>query len=326
MKVRGDLSFETAIEAIFKEACANYKALIEASPDGIIVFTEEGRILLWNDAAEKIFGYTKEEVLGSNIKTIIFPENNAEVHNLELKNNGSRSKKSIFTDCVTKDGKLIPVHISLIPRGKKLRNENMIILSDISELTKTHEEIIQLERLKTVGQMAAGIGHEIRNPMTSVRGFLQLLKAKPQYSLEKEIFKLMISELDRANSIITEYLSFAKEKPSETELLNLNDLLGRIYPLVQADAFNQNKQSRLITTSITNLEINEKEITQLVLNVTKNGLEAMDKRGCITLHTYTEDKYVVLKIADDGCGILPEHLENIWVPFFTTKDSGTGLG
>ncbi len=150
--------------------------------------------------------------------------------------------------------------------------------------------------------------------------------SRPGNAYQKSTFDLMISELDRANGIITEFLSLAQTKRTELKSQNLNDILNNLYPLLQADTFTQNKQICFIPGEIPYLELNVNEITQLVLNLTRNGLEAMPERGCLNVKSYVEDITVVLEIADEGCGIPPENLRLIGTPFFTTKDSGTGLG
>jgi len=188
------------------------------------------------------------------------------------------------------------------------------------------KKMARLDRLNLLGQMAAGIGHEIRNPMTTVRGYLQLLGARPANAHQKPTFDLMISELDRANAIITEFLSLAQTKRAELKSQDLNDILNNLYPLLEADTFMQNKQICFIPGEIPKLELNGNEITQLVLNLTRNGLEAMRERGCLNINSYVEDGKVVLAIEDEGCGIPPENLRKLGTPFFTTKDSGTGLG
>ena len=196
----------------------------------------------------------------------------------------------------------------------------------VAELITANKELARLDRLSLVGQMAAGIGHEIRNPMTTVRGYLQLLGARPENAHQKPTFDLMISEVDRANSIITEFLSLTQTKQTELKSQDLNNILSNLYPLLEADTFTQNKQLCFIPGEIPNLELNRNEITQLVLNLTRNGLEAMPERGCLNVKSYLKDGKVVLEIEDEGCGIPPENLHKVGTPFFTTKDSGTGLG
>ncbi|GAB6151631.1 hypothetical protein JCM17380_03810 [Desulfosporosinus burensis] len=200
------------------------------------------------------------------------------------------------------------------------------VANDVTELRNFEKEVSKLERMNLIGQIAASIGHEIRNPMTTVRGYLQLLGVKAAYVAEKPTFDLMISELDRANEIITEFLSLAQIKKIKLKSQNLNDIISNLYPLIEADAFNQNKQISFIPGVIPNQELNEKEISQLVLNLTRNGFEAMEERGYLTIKTCVEGKRVVLSIEDEGSGIPQENLNKIGTPFFTTKDYGTGLG
>ena len=149
---------------------------------------------------------------------------------------------------------------------------------DISEKKKYEKEMKRLSGLDLIGQMAAGISHEIRNPMTTVRGFLQLLSTKDECLQFHEFFTLMIDELDRANSIITEFLSMGNTRTTDLQELDLNSIIHDISPLLHADAFNQNKQIQLKTTEIPSLLLNRNEIRQLILNLYRNGLEAMDRR------------------------------------------------
>lgn len=191
---------------------------------------------------------------------------------------------------------------------------------------KTEKEMARLDRLNLVGEMAASIGHEIRNPMTSVRGFLELFNTKPTFAEYREIFDLMISEMDRANFIITEYLSLAKDKSVDLKPMNLNAVLNAIFPLLQADSFEQDKHLYLETQDIPDLLLDGKEIRQLIYNLARNGLEAMKSGGKLTIKTYLEGEEAVLSVQDEGKGIDPEILEKLGTPFLTTKENGTGLG
>ena len=200
------------------------------------------------------------------------------------------------------------------------------IFTDITESKAMEIEMIRLDRLGLVGEMAASIGHEIRNPMTTVRGFLQILKENPKYGQEQEYFDLMIEELDRANAIITEFLSLAKNKMVELRPLNLQSILTNILPLVQANAIAQDQKIKLEMEEVPDLLLDEKEIRQLILNLVYNALEAMSSDRTVTIRTYTENKNVVLSVEDQGNGINHDLLEKLGTPFFTTKDQGTGLG
>lgn len=202
----------------------------------------------------------------------------------------------------------------------------LISVTDITELKKLQNEMIRLDCLNMVGQMAAGIGHEVRNPMTTVRGYLQLLQSKLNNERFNPTIGLMIDELDRANSIISEFLTLARNKKAEFLSSNLNDVVNRVYPLIEADTFTQNKQIRFIAGEIPSIHLNPKEITQLVLNLCRNGLEAMEEGKCLTIRTYLNKLKVILSIEDQGHGIPGELIQKLGDPFFSTKENGTGLG
>ncbi|MGC7872740.1 ATP-binding protein [Desulfosporosinus sp. SYSU MS00001] len=194
------------------------------------------------------------------------------------------------------------------------------------ELTRLHLEMVNLERFNLVGQMAAGITHEIRNPITTVRGFLQLLGSKPEFQLQGDTFMLMINELDRANKIISDFLSLSRHSPKEQDHLNINEILRHLYPLLEADSLSQDKQIKFLPGETPKILLNPDEISQLVLNLCRNGLEAMQAGGTLCMSTYVENSQVVLCIEDEGGGIPIEYLNDIGTPFFTTKENGTGLG
>ena len=175
--------------------------------------------------------------------------------------------------------------------------------------------------------MAAGISHEIRNPMTTVLGFLQLLKEENTYEKHNKYFYLMIEELNRANSIITEFLSMGNTRKLDLQMLDLNSIIRDIIPLIKIDTYNQNKYIQVDTNDIPELLLNRNEIRQLLMNLYRNGLEAMNTGKVLTISTYKEGQNcVVLAVRDQGKGIRPEVLEKLGTPFYTTKDNGTGLG
>ncbi|HCY36517.1 MAG TPA: hypothetical protein DHV24_05195, partial [Candidatus Margulisbacteria bacterium] len=162
------------------------------------------------------------------------------------------------------------------------------LLIDITGRKQFEKQMARLSKLNLIGEMAAGIAHEVRNPMTTVRGFLQLLGQKERYHQDKEHFNLMIEELDRANSIITEFLSLAKNKVVEFEVQNLNDILDSLFPLIQADAMVSDKYVILELNKIPDLLLDKKEIRQLFLNLSLNGLEAISSGEYMTISTYCE--------------------------------------
>lgn len=268
--------------------------------------------------------FSRENVIGKTPFELGYPENEY-LQMLNILNKEGRIENYEMM-LVTENG--LNGSILVSAETVTLNNEVCIIFSstDITELKRLKNEMTRLDCLNLVGQMAAGVGHEIRNPMTTVRGYLQLLELKLENAGQKPIIKLMIDELDRANSIITEFLSLARTKKTTFQCLNLNDILKSVYPLIEADTFTQNKQIRFTPGEIPALDLNAKEITQLVLNLCRNGLEAMKARGCLSIETYLWNNHVVLSIKDEGSGIPPEALNELGTPFFTTKENGTGLG
>jgi len=191
---------------------------------------------------------------------------------------------------------------------------------------KVLQEIARIDRLDSVGDMAASIGHEVRNPMTTVRGYLQLFQRKVQFAEHAEQINTMIEELDRANSIISEFLSLAKNKTVNIKVGNLNMVIHALYPLLQADALRRGHDVSIKLDSIPDSEFDENEIRQLILNLVRNGLEAMQQEGVVTIRTYTQDNWLILSVEDKGTGIQEEVMAKLGMPFVTTKEEGTGLG
>lgn len=191
---------------------------------------------------------------------------------------------------------------------------------------KIDKEMARLDRLSLVGEMAASISHEVRNPMTTVRGFLQLLSTKEECSNYQHYYALMIDELDRANSIITEFLALAKDRVLELKEQNLKVIVENIFPLIQAEGLASDKNIYLELEEVDEIPLDKKEMHQLILNLVQNGSQAMLPGGTMKIRTYMSQEEIVLAVQDDGGGIPKEVLEKIGTPFFTTKENGTGLG
>jgi len=298
-----------------KESQEKTIAILESMTDGFFAINSKGIFTYINNEGEKILGKFRNELLDKKITEVFEVNNSLSFYYREVM---IYNKTANFEEVV---GNKI-LEFSVYPTEDGLT----CYFRDITNRKKAEKEIARLDRLNLVGQLASGIAHEIRNPMTTVRGYLQLLGEKPAYVDQKSTFDLMISELDRANSIITEFLSLAQTKQTVLKSQNLNDILNKLYPLLESDAFNQDKQISLVLGETPNLNLNGNEVSQLVLNLVRNGLESMEIRGSLTINSFVENDKVALKIVDEGCGIPPENLNKIGTPFFTTKDNGTGLG
>ncbi|MGE7891387.1 GAF domain-containing sensor histidine kinase [Bacillus cereus] len=314
---------ESMVEERTRElAVANEKvtSVIESITDGFFTLNNKWEFTYVNKHQYLPKRKTATDVLGKNIWGV-FPNNVDTVMYKEL--HRARSEQTT-------------VHFEFLSNPDEYWYEVIAypyddgiccIFKNITEKKKYEQELKRLSNIDLIGQMAAGISHEIRNPMTTVRGFLQLLKEENSYEKHTKYFNLMIEELDRSNSIITEFLSMGNTRKSDLQMLDLNSIIHDIIPLIKIDTHNQNKYIQVDTNDIPKLLLNRNEIRQLLLNLYRNGLEAMSIEKVLTISTYKEDQNcVVLAVQDQGEGIRPEVLEKLGTPFYTTKDNGTGLG
>ncbi|OPX90178.1 MAG: Sensor protein ZraS [Pelotomaculum sp. PtaB.Bin104] len=216
--------------------------------------------------------------------------------------------------------------------GNKLKRMNdelendRLLLKKLCPVPQDEEELARLDRLRLLEEMSDCIGHEVKNPLTTVRGFLQLYRKKKAFTQYHDSLDLMIGELDRANAVITECLSLINNKVLHIKPRNLNKILANLAPLYRTDKIGLDKHIVLQMEEIPDIPLEEKEIRQLVLNLVRNGLEAMPPSGVLTIRTYREGKEVVFSVQDQGKGIAPDQMKKLGTPFFTTKESGTGLG
>jgi|GEM_PF-911560 len=303
-------------------------SIVESTEDGIIGMTLDGKVIDWNRGAECIYGYSEEEMVGLSIRSLFPPEKQFEQNNIFLTISQGKSVSHYETTGQRKDGQIIDVYLTVSPI--KDHNEKIIgastIVRDVTAQNKLEKEMTRMDQMNLVGEMAASIGHEVRNPMTTVRGFLQLLGENTSTAKYSDYIPLMISELDRANQIITEFLSISRTKVTEAARHNLNDIINSILPLVQVDAIRSDKRVMTELDVIPDLILDDKEMRQIILNLARNGFEAMSKGGCLTIRTRFMDNKVILIIRDEGTGIKPEIMDRIGTPFLTTKETGTGLG
>ncbi|WP_054024610.1 ATP-binding protein [Bacillus sp. FJAT-28004] len=204
----------------------------------------------------------------------------------------------------------------------------------ISTLLKEHfietaylkHELERSERLKIVSQIAASVAHEVRNPLTVVKGFLQLLKESVD-DKRKDYLNIALSELDRAEYIISDYLNLAKPQADQLEIIEVSEFLVHTLEIMNSYGLIQNVQIHL-NCNQTDLYVwaNKPKLTQVILNLIKNGVEAIPDKGEVTVNAYYYNEEICIEIIDTGKGISKEELEQLGTVFFTTKESGTGLG
>ncbi|MGI5912767.1 MAG: PAS domain S-box protein [Syntrophomonadaceae bacterium] len=303
--------------------------VFEINPHAIAIISIKNRIIKEvNQAFAAGTGYSKQELIGLSIDDINLWEDINE-HNRfieEIREKGLVINREVK---VRMDSGNIGV---LLLSGAIINWENeectLEIANDITKLKSYENEMARLDRLNLIGEISASIAHEIRNPLTTVKGFLQLFKSEDRPHKENEHIELMIEELDRSNAIISEFLSLARNKPIQLKLENLNQKIDTILPLLQADSMKNDINIRLELGEIPKVMLDEAEIRQLLLNLVRNGLEAMLPGGYLTIKTFfdNDNNEVTLSIKDQGHGISPEVLKKIGTPFYTTKDHGAGLG
>lgn len=305
-----------------------FEAMVQNSNDSITTVDLDFKITSINPAGQKLYGYTPAEVLGQEITMLAVPAGIREFRKILSRAKSGEEILNYDMQRQKKDGEVIIVSLSISPIRDDQGHINGImgIHRDVTERKKMEAEMQKLDGLNLIGQMAASIAHEIRNPMTTVRGFLQLLGSKPGLQEYGNYFELMIEELDRANLIISEFLGLSRNNPIELREQNLNDILNKLLPMLRADALKNETTIIAELEEIPNVELNEQEIRQVILNLARNGLESMSAGGVITIKTLLEDGQVVIKVSDQGSGIPHQVLENIGEPFLTTKENGTGLG
>ncbi len=304
-----------------------FAKVFHATPNPMAVTSlVDGTIIDVNNAFVMLHEYQREEIIGKKMYDLYVWVNHEERDSIL---NLIKEKGAVYNQEVTFRKKSGELRTALY--SADIINMNGIecvfgMMNDITERKQFLVEMARLERLKLIGEIAAGIGHEIRNPMTTVRGFLQILRTKPECVKYYDYFTLMIEELDRMNSIISEFLSLAKNRILEKKQNNINSIMEAILPLIQSDATNNDITVVFSPETVPDLLLDEKEIRQLILNLVRNGLEAMQPGGILTLRTFKENGDIVFSVKDQGKGIEPKVLEKIGTPFFTTKDNGTGLG
>lgn len=324
----------TAIKAanheLFKRE-REFKTLVENAQDIILRLDKDRRVVYVNPAISLYAPIAASELIGQRIEQSRIPKVFLQAVNevlAESDSNDAAMSHPVDFEMTASDGGILYFQAYIIPEFDD-DGELETVLSVIRNVTHQkmmEKQLLRLDRLNTIGEMAAGIAHEVRNPMTTVRGFLQMMAKKEDDPKNVSFYELMIEELDRANGIISEFLSLAKNKPVSLSRHDLNDIIKVITPLIQADAVVSDKYVKLVLGAIPELLLDEKEIRQLVINMARNGIEAMNNKGTLTIRTYCEADDVVLAIQDEGGGISKEILDNIGIPFHTTKASGTGLG
>ncbi len=226
------------------------------------------------------------------------------------------------------DGTTFSALVSYVP----LENHSgetgwMVALSDITEQEKVQEFIHQSEKLRLVGQLAAGAAHEIRNPLTVIYGFMQLLQQRLSEEERNQYYlPLILQEIERVNLIVTEFLLLSKPSCPNYREVTLHEVLSSILPLMKAEASLHGIEIVDRYEKEVRLHVDVEQLKQILLNLMKNSVEAMKQGGLLTVESSHDDTHVHICVRDTGDGIPAEYLNRIFEPFFSLKEEGTGLG
>jgi two-component system sensor histidine kinase HydH len=230
-----------------------------------------------------------------------------------------------------KSGETVPLALSITPimgEGGSCQGA-VIILRDLREIKRLEEKVRRSEKLAAIGELAAGVAHEIRNPLSSIKGFAQYLrhalKDKPR---EKEYAETMVSEVDRINTVVTDLLTFARPLEAQLVPTDLTELVEHTVRLVQADAQTRNINVQMNISDLSKIPLDANQMTQAILNLLLNALQAVKNGGHIEVGAELDpsDSFLKIWVEDDGSGISADQKGKIFDPFFTTRDKGTGLG
>lgn len=328
-----------------------YESIIQNLKSGLITVSQQMNITHINRAAEEMLGYSKDELVGKSIR-ILLPEPikgrrcifREQVEALDI-HKGYTSE----IELVCKNGEHIPVETCfsvIIDSHQEIRGLSCIF-RDISEKRIQEQHLARIERLASLGELAAGVAHEIKNPLAGINGALQILaQSYPSDSSEREIFQEILKQIKRLDQVVHQLLEFARPKKPDVRPINLIEIINHCLFLVTNKITQKRIKTKISLDSDHPMVNGDPDmLQQAILNIILNALDAMDRGGTLEIHTCWTEKAkhcaqikcissrnrsfrsgVRILIRDTGPGISPEEINSIFNPFFTTKSRGTGLG
>jgi two-component system, NtrC family, nitrogen regulation sensor histidine kinase GlnL len=318
-----------------------YANVVDSVGDGVIVLDNTGAVTLLNPAAEALAGVSRRQAKGSLFSAIFKGE--GPLIDMVAKTVATGMSVTDHENIVLKrNGKLTPVGASTSPMlsaaGERIGT--IVLLRDLTNVRELEEAVRQADRLSSLGALAAGLAHEIKNPLGGIKGAAQLLEMEfPENEELREYIRVMLKEVQRVNLIVEELLALASPGRLKLSKVNLHRVLSDIV-LLQRRATDGRDISiqQDFDPSIPPILADESLLTQLFLNLIRNAMEAVGDRGVVKVTSRVLADYsmtqkgerrarmIAIDVADNGSGIPAEVLEHLFTPFFTTKSTGTGLG
>jgi len=339
-----DITERKQVEEALRDSEERFRSLAQTASDAIISIDPQGKIIFWNKAAETIFGYSTDEILGKPIE-LLLPEQRREKDQNEMKKAISTGISYVIGRPVEgvglrKDGREFPTETSIAIRETKEGITATGIVRDISERKKIEEELLKVEKIDSLGILAGGIAHDFNNILTAILGNISLARMNVN-NTEKSIEKLIEAEKAclRAKDLTQQLLTFSKGGAPIKKVAPISELLRESALFALRGSNCQCEFS--IPSNLLPVEMDEGQISQVVNNIVINAQQAMPEGGIIKVGAENfeigavraqyvmplpEGKYVKVSIKDQGIGIPKEYLKKVFDPYFTTKQKGSGLG
>jgi two-component system, sporulation sensor kinase A len=322
-----DITSQKKVERALRESEAKYRLIAEHSTDLITVIDPSGRIQYVSPSHFTVLGYEEGEIKGA-ILDLVHPDDMEGLSDQFMK---ALVKKIPFQTEFRlrhKNGDWILLEARGVPvMTKEGHVESLVTFArDVTKAKQTEELMLKSEKLSVLGELAAGVAHEIRNPLTSLKGFTKLLSDADDV-IRLEYLRIMESELNRINDIVGELMLVAKPQAVSFEPTNIRDLIFSVVRLLETQAIMRNIQIWVnIADDIPPVYGVENQLKQLFINLLKNAIESMDSDGEIHIKIGAKNERVTIELKDQGCGIPADRLKTLGEPFYTTKEKGTGLG
>ncbi|WP_142322783.1 PAS domain-containing sensor histidine kinase [Bacillus paramycoides] len=317
-----DITHLKAIEEQLKEQTSELELIFKALPDLCFLTEADGTIIDYKAGSPTKFYVPAETFMGKKFYEVL-PSPVAQQFREAIRQVKEKESTVIVEYPLALKGSIDFFEARCLPL---LHDKIMVIIRDITERKKTEELLNKSDTLAAIGQLAAGVAHEVRNPLTVIKGFIQLFQINKED--QEKYFDLMLSEIERIEAILQEFLSIAKTDEIPTEKKNIYKIFENVVSLINTKAIMTNIQVELIAdSSEIIIECSENQLKQVFINILQNSIEAMPDGGKISIHMkeMNEDG-VIIDIVDEGIGIPEERIKRLGEPFYSTKEKGTGIG
>jgi len=318
-------------ESEFDQLDLLFRSIIESVDAGVMTINLQGTIKTFNRAAEEITGFLLAEVVNRKV-TDAFPKF-VQFFAMEKINEEIRNRMEVIV--TGKKGKKINLGCSISPLKDKNDKQigNILIFQDLSGIKLMEENLEKSKKLALIGEMAAGLAHEMRNPLASITGSIELLKQGLNLNgTDKRLMQIILRGKNQLENFVRDFLLLARPIPTSRELVNLNEVAEEVLENIKLndDWTSAIKIVKVFSGNAKSLA-NKEEVRQVIYNLAINAVQAMREGGVLSVEIKNQklndqEDYVEIKVKDTGCGIEEKDLNNIFEPFFTNKEKGTGLG